>query len=139
MGDGTQRTLEVQASGTWTPVDVADLTFFPVVKRPVQVHAHRMHDAFRVKTLEGIMDGGPGDYLLRGVEGEYYPVDAAIFGQTYLDDVPDDGDLDAALQHVDAASMVHLDDDTRRQNAENALAHLVGWLAENDDGGLTDG
>ena len=38
---------------------------------------------FEVETLEGLMKGKKGDYLMRGVEGEYYPCDRAIFEKTY--------------------------------------------------------
>lgn len=36
-----------------------------------------------VPTLEGTMRGKIGDYLIRGVEGEYYICDRAIFFKTY--------------------------------------------------------
>jgi len=37
----------------------------------------------RVKTLEGHLDAQPGDYIVRGVRGEFYPVRADIFEETY--------------------------------------------------------
>ena len=40
-------------------------------------------DKLLVDTLEGEMTGGLGDYLVRGVEGELYPVKASIFHKTY--------------------------------------------------------
>ena len=36
-----------------------------------------------VHTLEGIMNGKSGDYLIKGVKGELYICDADIFKQTY--------------------------------------------------------
>lgn len=36
-----------------------------------------------VKTLEGKMVCGRGDYIVRGVHGEYYPIKADIFKNTY--------------------------------------------------------
>jgi len=36
-----------------------------------------------VKTLEGNMKRSTGDWLIRGVSGEYYPCKPDIFEQTY--------------------------------------------------------
>lgn len=52
-------------------------------KRPVVIQARQMAVEFEVKTMEGLMKGKPGDYLIIGVEGEMYPCDAAIFKKTY--------------------------------------------------------
>lgn len=38
---------------------------------------------FEVHTLEGVMRGGPDDWLVRGVKGELYPVRHDIFEETY--------------------------------------------------------
>ena len=37
----------------------------------------------QIKTLEGTMAVRPGDYVIRGVKGEFYPCKGDIFGQTY--------------------------------------------------------
>ena len=39
--------------------------------------------AFEVKTLEGVMRGERGSYLIKGVEGELYPCRGDIFEKTY--------------------------------------------------------
>jgi hypothetical protein len=36
-----------------------------------------------IKTLEGIMRGDGGDYIIKGVEGEIYPCKPNIFNKTY--------------------------------------------------------
>lgn len=36
-----------------------------------------------IETLEGIMRCGIGDYIIRGVNGEFYPCKADIFKKTY--------------------------------------------------------
>lgn len=36
-----------------------------------------------IKTLEGVMSVLPGDYVIRGVQGEFYPVKPEIFTATY--------------------------------------------------------
>ena len=38
---------------------------------------------FTIETLEGTMRAEPGDWIVRGVMGEFYPVKPAIFEQTY--------------------------------------------------------
>lgn len=42
-----------------------------------------------IKTLEGTMYAAPGDYIIRGVQGEFYPCKPHIFEQTYDIVVPD--------------------------------------------------
>ncbi|MGE8022966.1 hypothetical protein [Staphylococcus pasteuri] len=36
-----------------------------------------------VETLEGTMTASLGDYIIKGVEGEFYPVKPDIFEKTY--------------------------------------------------------
>jgi hypothetical protein len=57
--------------------------FLWVKKLPVAVEAKQINEAFRVCTLEGIMKGKAGDYLMRGVNGELYLNDKDIFEKTY--------------------------------------------------------
>ena len=38
---------------------------------------------FTIETLEGTMRGEPGDWIIRGVKGEFYPCKPDIFEQTY--------------------------------------------------------
>lgn len=40
-------------------------------------------DHARIKTLEGDMIAYPGDYIIRGVQGEFYSCKADIFEATY--------------------------------------------------------
>ena len=37
----------------------------------------------KINTLEGVMDAIPGDFIIKGVNGEYYPCKPYIFKQTY--------------------------------------------------------
>jgi hypothetical protein len=65
------------------------LTAFPINKfkayrkKPVVIKALKIKEPFSVKTLEGVMHGKSGDYLVIGIAGEKYPVDAEIFKKTY--------------------------------------------------------
>lgn len=53
-------------------------------KKPIIVHAIQITEEFRVNTLEGnFKQGKPGDYLLKGVDGELYICDKNIFERTY--------------------------------------------------------
>lgn len=36
-----------------------------------------------LRTLEGVMEASPGDYVIRGVQGEFYPCKPDIFEATY--------------------------------------------------------
>jgi hypothetical protein len=37
----------------------------------------------KIPTLEGVMIASKGDYIIKGVKGEYYPCKPDIFEQTY--------------------------------------------------------
>lgn len=37
----------------------------------------------RIDTLEGVMDADEGDWIIKGVAGEFYPCKHAIFEKTY--------------------------------------------------------
>lgn len=75
-------------------------------KRPVEVEAIRFEKPYKraqefcpaltlikdlggriafgqVKTLEGVMTAQLGDWIVRGVQGEFYPVKPDIFEETY--------------------------------------------------------
>ncbi len=52
-------------------------------------------DFVEIHTLEGTMKATPGDYIIRGVEGEVYPCKPSIFEKTYdpvLDAVEEEQD-----------------------------------------------
>ena len=61
---------------------VADM--IPCRKKPIVVHHKVITEEFRVRTMEGDYKlGKPGDVLMRGVDGELYICDRAIFEATY--------------------------------------------------------
>ena len=39
--------------------------------------------SLKIKTLEGVMTAVTGDYIIKGVQGEFYPCKPDIFKQTY--------------------------------------------------------
>lgn len=56
----------------------------PCRKKPIVVFATQMKEDFCVNTLEGLMKGSAGDYLIRGIRGEIYPCEKSIFEDTYM-------------------------------------------------------
>ena len=58
-------------------------------RRPVIQLAMEFDHPFGVQTPEGFMCGQVGDYLVRGLAGEIYPVSAEVFHKLY-EEVTDD-------------------------------------------------
>jgi len=45
---------------------------------------HGVHDGkVVIQTLEGVMQGDIGDWIIKGVKGEFYPCKPDIFEETY--------------------------------------------------------
>jgi len=42
-------------------------------------------EQIQIDTLEGVMTASLGDYVIKGVQGEFYPCKAEIFEATYVD------------------------------------------------------
>lgn len=75
------------------------------IKKPIVIEAHRIGDDgwpdniwqgvmdnriilkpeghVEIHTLEGVMRGNKGDWIIRGVKGEFYPCKSDVFEQTY--------------------------------------------------------
>lgn len=60
-------------------------------KRPVVVEAVQLTEQIEIETLEGIMIGRAGDWMITGVNGEQYPCKPDIFEKTYEPCDVDDG------------------------------------------------
>ncbi|MFZ7198529.1 hypothetical protein [Avibacterium avium] len=43
----------------------------------------KSHGGYPIETLEGIMIASDGDWIIKGVRGEFYPCKPDIFEQTY--------------------------------------------------------
>lgn len=48
-----------------------------------RVHATKPERGLIIHTLEGAMRAEPGDWIIKGVKGEFYPCRDDIFRQTY--------------------------------------------------------
>jgi hypothetical protein len=67
-------------------------------KRPVVISARRLSEELSIETLEGVMTGNPGDWLITGVNGEQYPCKHDIFVKSY--------------EHIDGAPVTDLQEQT---------------------------
>ncbi|MEU0087210.1 DUF6011 domain-containing protein [Streptomyces sp. NPDC006274] len=61
-----------------------------------------------IETLEGVMRGNVGDWIIRGVQGEFYPCKPDIFADTYApaDDAPE-GPSDTAAELAKLRETLH--------------------------------
>ena len=54
-----------------------------VIDKTIILHMDSVDPHVIIKTLEGNHRGDLGDYIIRGVKGEFYPCKPDIFGMTY--------------------------------------------------------
>lgn len=59
------------------------LEFVEAIKKPIPIKCIQINEPFKVYTIEGIMNGKSGDWLMVGVKGEMYPCSKEIFEATY--------------------------------------------------------
>lgn len=52
-------------------------------KKPVIIKFREVNGVELIKTKEGTLRADTTDYIIRGVEGEIYPIDKKIFHKTY--------------------------------------------------------
>jgi len=62
---------------------VPKLKFQKAIKKPIAIRCIQIDEPFEVETMEGLMKGKKGDYLIVGIHGEMYPIDKKIFLKTY--------------------------------------------------------
>lgn len=60
-----------------------DLAFKMAVKKPIPIKCLQIDEPFQVETLEGLMKGKAGDWLMIGITGELYVCDNNIFNKSY--------------------------------------------------------
>jgi len=63
--------------------EIPDLNFKKAVKKPIPIRCLQINEPFEVQTMEGVMKGKKGDWLMVGISGEMYPCDDEIFQRTY--------------------------------------------------------
>jgi len=52
-------------------------------RKSVEIEARKIMKAMTIKTLDGIMFGNPGDWLVTGIRGEQYFMKRGIFVKMY--------------------------------------------------------
>ena len=60
--------------------------FKKYVKKPVVIEAYQTDREIFIETLEGTMKADVGDWIIKGVKGEYYPCKPDVFNMTYEKD-----------------------------------------------------
>lgn len=63
--------------------EIPDCEFKEAVKKPIPIKCIQIHEPFEVETMEGLMQGKSGDWLMVGVSGEMYPCDNEVFKKSY--------------------------------------------------------
>lgn len=78
--DGTEPGSEPIIAWTKTHGSTATFDRIPVAaSRYNTQYDNRLY----INTLEGPMSASPGDWIIRGVKGEFYPCKPEIFAETY--------------------------------------------------------
>ncbi|MVT09344.1 hypothetical protein [Chitinophaga tropicalis] len=62
---------------------IPDLPYKQAVKKPIPIRCIQINEPFRVNSMEGVVEGKAGDYLMIGVHEEMYVCDREIFEKTY--------------------------------------------------------
>lgn len=66
----------------WTGENVAEVAeFLGLSVRPFRIDT--VNGTVEISTLEGTMTASKDDYIIKGVQGEFYPCKPDIFEQTY--------------------------------------------------------
>lgn len=70
------------------PVVIEAVQFSGDIQSLDALHIPELHQSLgsndcQIPTLEGVMTANPGDWIIRGVKGEFYPCKPDIFDATY--------------------------------------------------------
>lgn len=72
---------DAQAIAEWCGARSANLTY---EESDTTLMGRKLgHRVLEIETLEGDMTARPGDYIIKGVQGEFYPCKPEIFHATY--------------------------------------------------------
>jgi len=72
-------TIEAVQYGPYSAPTIEMIQFLERADREVSID----QDGIHIHTLEGKMTANLGDWIIRGVQGEYYPCKPDIFAVTY--------------------------------------------------------
>lgn len=65
----------------WTGNNIEELEEFALNENDIDLFSFGA--TLEIKTLEGVMTVSDGDYIIKGVNGEFYPCKPDIFKKTY--------------------------------------------------------
>ena len=63
----------------WTGTNLTELLNFV----PKEIRHNKMHEPMGIITQEGVMTINEGDYIIKGIKGEFYPCKPDIFEMSY--------------------------------------------------------
>ncbi len=67
----------------WDGKNFHEILDFAPKKVNWEVNTSKNINFLEVSTLEGILQASVGDYIIKGVKGEFYPIKEEIFNLTY--------------------------------------------------------
>lgn len=70
----------IQWTGNANSTVINDFSFIDAYK---EGKLRQLEDKLLIDTLEGTMTANVGDYIIKGVKGEFYPCKPDVFIQTY--------------------------------------------------------
>ena len=85
MGKFRKKPVEIEAiqwDGAAVSVPIPDWFAQPWMNKTIDRDPDD-RTKLNIKTLEGVMQASPGDWIIRGVKGEIYPCKPDIFAATY--------------------------------------------------------
>lgn len=89
MAKYKKKPVEIEAI-QWTGLNLEEIKLFvgdslqyDIIDTAWEVGKGVPHVNMRIKTLEGVMQADKGDFIIRGIRGEFYPCKPDIFQKTY--------------------------------------------------------
>ena len=64
-------------------MEIAEFMRKPLEVKTIPDGTPRGKPSISIETLEGVMTAGIGDYIIKGVNGEFYPCKPDVFEKTY--------------------------------------------------------
>ena len=98
------------------------------------VNTYEEIKSFKIKTLEGDMNVSKGDYIIKGIKGEFYPCKEDIFKKTYVDFTEYVGtnellvDLDSTLESIENNLKSFLPDEVHIKYLREVLPVIRGKI-----------
>lgn len=72
------------AACQWTGENEFEIKFFFTRANIKEKTHYSIEDKeLKIQTLEGVITASPGDYIIRGIKGEFYPCKPDIFAESY--------------------------------------------------------